>query len=473
MKIYTKMPLKTAASRHTNMRTIIVLFCFLAAFTSTKADTILVDKVIAVVGDKVVLLSDVELQYEQLKLEQDVPLSAKCELLNSILTSKLFLEAALQDSVAVSDDEVETELDRRVGYFVSMLGGQEQLEEYYGKSILEIKNEFRTDIREQLLSQRMQGKIYSNVKVGPSDVKKFFNLIPTDSLPYFNAEVEVGHVIMSPLASEFSKEIARKKADEVLTILETDPDADFCFLVSRYSNDPGTQDKCGDLGTVGRGEFVTEFEAAAFALEEGEHSGVVETKYGFHIIQMVKKKGNRITVRHILIVPAVLGSDHELVKSKLDGIRDSLVNGTMSFAYAVKKYSEDDETKHQGGILSNPATGSSYFEIGQLDKTIYFGLEGLKPGEYSIPLSMQLPNGQPAYRILFLKSETQPHAANLTEDYYKIQAAALKKKQDEALGMWLEDRIKGTYVWLSPDYAGCLSLKKWFKEDNSSNNNYE
>lgn len=471
MKIYTKTPWKMATSRNTNMRSLLFAFFICFSITALKADTILVDKVVAVVGDKVILLSDIELQYEQLKLEQDLPLSAKCELLDGILTSKLFLEAAIQDSIAVSEDEVESELDRRISYFISMLGGQEQLEQYYGKSTLEIKNEFREDIKSQLLSQRMQGKIYANVKVGPADVKKFFNSIPSDSLPYFNAEVEVGQIVASPKASELSKELALKKANDVLKLLETDPD-DFCYLASRYSNDPSNADKCGDLGIVGRGEFVTEFEAAAFALNEGEHSDVVETKFGYHIIQLVSKKGNRIEVRHILITPALLNSDNDIIKEKLSLVRDSLINNKLTFPDAVRKHSEDDETKHQGGMLVNPVTGNTYFEVGQLDKNTYFALEGLKPGEYSEPLLMQTPNGQPAFRIIYLKSETQPHVANLTEDYYKIQAAALKQKQDLALDKWLVDRIRDTYIWVDPEYKGCLTVQKWYKE-NSTENSYE
>ncbi len=464
MRIYIKMPWKTVISSNTKMRISILFLCLFASLSGLKADTILVDKVVAVVGDKVILLSDIELQYEQLKIEQDIPESAKCELLDGILTSKLFLEAALQDSIVVSDEEVESELDRRIEYFISMLGGQDQLETYYGKSTLEIKNEFRTDIREQLLSQRMQSKIYGNVKVGPADVKNFFGTIPTDSLPYFNAEVEIGQIVMTPKASEFSKEQALKKANEILNMLESGED--FCYLVSRYSNDPSNTDKCGDLGMVGRGDFVTEFEAAAFALNEGEHSDVVETKFGFHIIQMVKKKGNRIQVRHILIVPSVLSSDHELVKSKMDLIRDSLTNGKLSFTTAVMRYSEDDETKNQGGMLVNPVTGNTYFEVGQLDKDTYFALEGLKAGDYSQPLLTTLPTGLPAYRIMLLKSETAPHVANLQQDYYKIQAAALKKKQDEALDAWLLYRISETYVWVSPDYKGCFTIQKWYKNNN-------
>jgi peptidyl-prolyl cis-trans isomerase SurA len=465
------MPWKTAVSRNIKMRATILFICLLASFTTLKADTILVDKVVAVVGDKIVLLSDIELQFEQLKLEQDIPESAKCELLDGILTSKLFLEAALQDSIVVGDDEVESELDRRIEYFVSMLGGQDQLEQYYGKSTLEIKSEFREDIREQLLSQRMQGKIYSNVKVGPADVKRFFETIPTDSLPYFNAEVEVGQILISPKAAERSKETARKKAYDVLNELENG--ADFCLLATVYSDDPSNNGNCGDLGMVGRGEFVTEFEAAAFSLNEGEHSDVVETKYGYHIVQMVKKKGNRIQVRHILIVPLVLSSDHESVKTQMAKIHDSLVNGSLTFAAAVSKYSEDEETKHQGGMMVNPVTGNTLFEVGQLDKNTYFALEGLKPGEYSQPLLTQLPNGQPAYRIILLKSETVPHVANLKDDYSKIQAAALKKKQDEALDVWLLDKIRETYVWVSPDYKGCFTVKKWYKNDNTTQNNYE
>lgn len=371
----------------------------------------------------------------------------------------------------MGDDEVESELDRRISYFVSMLGGQEQLEQYYGKSILEIKNEFREDIREQLLSQRMQGKIYGNIKVGPSDVKKFFNTIPKDSLPYFNAEVEIGHILMMPKASEISKEMARKKAEDILVQLEGGED--FCYLVSRYSNDPSNTDKCGDLGSVGRGEFVTEFEAAAFALNEGEHSDVVETKFGFHIIQMVKKKGNRIQVRHILIVPAVLSSDNELTRQKLDLIRDSILKGQLTFPEGVKRYSEDEETMYQGGMMTNPMTGTSYFEVGQLDKNTYFALEGLKAGDYSQPLLTQTPNGMAAYRIVYLKSESAPHVASLELDYYKIQAAALKQKQDNALDEWLLDRIRDTYIWISPDYSNCLTVKKWYKNDNITQTDYE
>ncbi|CAN5376793.1 peptidylprolyl isomerase [soil metagenome] len=448
----------------------LILFLFTGVNTLI-ADTILVDKVISVVGDNVILLSDIELQFEQLRLEQDLPASAKCELLDGILTNKLFHEAALQDSIVVSEDEVESELDRRISYFISMLGGQEQLEQYYGKSTLEIKNEFREDIKEQLLSQRMQSKIYANVKVGPADVKRFFEYIPKDSLPYFNAEVEVGQILMTPKSSEFSKELARKKAYDILNQLENGED--FCYLVSRYSSDPGNTDKCGDLGIVGRGEFVTEFEAAAFALNTGEHSDVVETKFGFHIIQMVEKKGNRIHVRHILITASILSSDHDIVKIKMDLIRDSLVKGTLTFPVAVSRYSEDDESKHQGGMLTNPVTGTTYFEVGQLDKNTYFALEGLKPGEFSQVLATQQPNGQPAYRIVLLKSETQPHVASLKEDYYKIQAATLKKKQDEALDLWLLDRIKETYIWVSPDYTNCFSIKKWYKNENTIETSYE
>lgn len=448
------------------MRTLFILILLYSGSLLAQNDTLLVDKIVGIVGDKIVLLSDLEMQFQQMQLEQDVPDGFKCEILNQMLSQKMFLTQALVDSVAVSDDEIETELNRRIDYFISMIGSQEKLELYYGKTILEIKNEFRSDIREQLLAQKMQGEIFMDVEVTPDEVKTFYKSIPTDSLPYFNAEVEVGQIVMYPEVSKTQRQLAISKVEGLLERLKNGED--FCTLALIYSDDPSNADNCGDLGWVGRGQFVTEFEAAAFRLDEGEISDIVETKFGFHIIKMIEKKGNRIHVQHILIKPNISSSDLEKIKLKLDTIHGLLETDSVPFNIAVNKYSQDENTKHQGGMLVNPQTGNTYFEIGQLDKDIYFSIEGLEPGDFSEPLQFSDYTDKTGYRIIYLKSETEPHVANLQDDYYRIKAAAQSKKEDEALQEWLEDKITDTYIYVAPGYNDCESMKKWYKTNKNS-----
>ena len=452
------------------MRSILIAIFIYAGTLAAQNDTFLVDKIVGVVGDKVVLFSDVELQYQQLKLEQDVPESFKCEILNQLLSNKMYLEQALIDSIAVSDEEIESELDRRIRYFISMIGSQEKLEQYYEKSILEIKSEFRSDIRDQLLSQRMQGQILENLRITPADVKKFFASIPKDSLPYFNAEVEIGQIVVYPEISKTQRSLAITKAEGIRERIMNGED--FCTMALIYSEDPGSADNCGDLGWVGRGEFVTEFEAVAFRLEEGEVSELVETKYGYHLIQLLEKKGNRIHARHILVKPKVTSGDLDAAKKKLEDIRYLIEIDSLPFNTAVNKYSEDENSKHQGGMLSNPATGNSYFEIDQLDKTIDFGIEGRKAGDLSQPLLFIDDQGQQAYRVILLRSETKPHVANLEDDYYRIKAAALSQKEDEELQKWMANKIKDTYIKIDPAYNTCPSMKQWY-QTNSSATTYE
>lgn len=448
------------------MRTLFILILLYSGSLLAQNDTMLVDKIVGIVGDKIVLLSDLEMQYQQMQLEQDVPEAFKCELLNQMLAQKMFLTQALVDSVAVSDDEIENELNRRIDYFISMIGSQEKLELYYGKTILEIKDEFRADIREQLLAQKMQQDIFMDVEVTPDEVKTFYKSIPKDSLPYFNAEVEIGQIVMYPEVSKTQRQLAISKVEGLLERLKNGEE--FCTLALIYSNDKSNADNCGDLGWVGRGQFVTEFEAAAFRLDEGEISDIVETKYGFHIIKMVEKKGNRIHAQHILIKPNISSSDLEKIKLKLDTVHGLLEIDSIPFNLAVNVYSQDENTKHQGGMLVNPQTGNTFFEMDQLDKDIYFSIEGLEPGDFSEPLQFKDYTGETAYRIVYLKSETEPHVANLQDDYYRIKAAAQSKKEDEALQDWLEDKITDTYIYVAPGYNDCESMQKWYKTNKNS-----
>ena len=434
---------------------------------------VLADKIVGIVGDKVILLSDIELQYHQLAAEQTtMPPDAKCLLLDQMMTNKMYLEQALVDSVKVTDEEIESELDRRIRYFVNMIGSEEKLEAYYEKSISQIKDEFKNDIKEQLLSQREQAKIYEGVKVTPIEVKAFYNTLPVDSLPYYNTEVEVGQIVVYPKVAAVQKQLAKEKIDGLRErVVKGD---DFATLSKIYNEDPGSTDNGGDLGWVARGQMVTEFEAAAFALTDSmDLSPVIETKYGYHIIQMLSRRGEKIHIRHILIKAKVTPADIAAAKAKLDTVKHLIAIDSITFSKAVGLYSEDEGTKYQGGTLQNSVTGTSYFETSQLDKSIYFAIEKMKPGELSEPIVYTTPEQTQAVRIIYLKSQSKPHKANLNDDFYKIKAAAQAKKQDIALKAWMIDKIKSTYTMIDMNYLSCEALKKWYKTNNVTESKYE
>jgi len=440
----------------------------LLSFTNSFAnDTILVDKVIGVVGDNIILLSDIELQFQQLAVENpEVPEEFKCEILNQMLTQKLFLQQAKVDSVNISEDEIEGELNRRIRYFTSMIGSVEKLEEYYGKSILAIKDEFRKDISDQLLAQKMQGKIFGETKVTPSEVKKFFESVPKDSLPYYNAEVEVSQIVIKPEVAQEQKQLAIEKIEGILA--RARKGENFATLATIYSEDPGSAAKGGDLGYVGRGELVTEFEGAAFRLQPGDISDIVKTKYGYHIIKMIEQKGERILLSHILIKAKTTTYDLQNALQLADSVRTLIVEEKITFEKAVDKFSTDDETKQQAGAIMNPQTGTAAFEIAQLDKNLYFAIDKLKVGELSKPQIYATPEGEQNVRILLLRSEAPAHAANLKDDYYKMKAAALQQKQQSELMKWTTLKIESTYVNLTNDFRECPNLDIWYNKTDST-----
>lgn len=439
------------------------LFIILISFPLFAQDneSKLLDKVIAVVGDKIILYSDVEIQYQQYLTQGNTEEEEiKCKILEQLLLQKLLLEQALEDSIEVSEDEIEGEIDRRIRYFTSLIGSEDKLEEYYGKTLIEIKDEFREDIREQLLSNRMKSSITASVKITPTEVKKFFNDIPTDSLPYFNAEMEVGQIVIYPKVSKEQKQLAKEK---ILSIRERIENGEkFSTMAVIYSEDPGSASNGGDLGFVKRGELVSEFEAAAFSLKEKEISKVVETQYGYHIIQLIERRGEKVNVRHILIKPQITRFEIQEAEKKLDSVRNMLINREVSFAEAVNKFSDDEITKTSGGVLTNNQTGTTFFETEQMEPTVYFSVDKLSVGEYSKPLLFTTQEGKQAYRILYLKSETAPHQASLKTDYNKIQAAALAKKQEKAINEWIVEKKNKTYIFIDAEGTPCHSLSQRF-----------
>lgn len=428
------------------------------------SDTLMVDKVIGIVGDYIVLYSDIEIQYQQFISEnQNVPENMRCQILGQMLGQKLFLQQAKLDSVSVTDEEISGELDRRIRFFINMIGSVEKLEGYYGKSITAIKEEFKRDIADQLLAQKMQGRIFEKIKVTPSEVKTFFKNIPEDSIPYYNATVEIAQIVKKPEVAPEQKQLAIEKAEGLLSRLKQGEN--FATLATIYSEDPGSAAQGGNLGFVGRGELVTEFEGAAFRLNPDEISDIVKTKFGYHIIKMHEQKGEQIHISHILIKPKTSSFDLQNAIYFLDSVKKEIENGNLTFEKAVDRLSEDDESKSQGGLLANPQSGDLAFQIDELDKNVYFAIDKLKVGEVSKPQIFTTAEGEQAVRILKLKNETQAHVANLNDDYHKIKSTALQHKQIKELEKWIDSKIENIYIHLDPSYQTCPNLSVWYKKN--------
>ncbi len=443
---------------------IFCLFVLLPLFAQPK----MIDKVVGVVGDNIILLSDVEVQIQQAKAQGEVISDRlRCTIFDQLLLEKFFLAQAQLDSVYVSEDDVEAELDKRIRYFISTsFGSQQKLEEYYGKSTADLKDDFRKDIRNQMLAEKMQGKIYGNIKTTPSDVRAFYDDIPKDSLPYFNAEIELSQIVIKPKASQEAKDYALYKANQLRE--EILKGGDFAIKAKLNSEDPGSKKEGGDLGFITRGEMVQEFEAGAFKLKEGEVSEVIETQFGYHVIQCLERKGERIHVRHILITAPITSIDEQSAIRMLDSVSKMINSGAMTFEEAVKEYSEDDQSKSNRGDIINQNTGTSYFEMSELDGSLLFSMSDLKKGQLSQVSPFEAPDGKKAFRIIRIKSESEPHVANLKQDYSKIQNACKQAKQQEALVKWIQEKRGDAYIMIDEEYQSCDNSSKWL---NAKKNN--
>lgn len=444
------------------MRGTLLTFCFTCLTTLMVAQPI-VDKVVATVGDKVILKSDIEVQYQQYVAEGQATDGLRCQLLDQMLAQKLLLTQAEIDSVVVSEDEVEIELDKRIRHFVNMIGSEQKLEEFYQKSVLEIKEEFREDIHDQLLAQRMQGQITNEVKITPSEVKEFYESIPKDSLPKYNAEVEVGHVVIYAKPSQAQKRAALQELREIRqSILDG---SEFKLKAILYSDDPGSAAKGGELPEFTRDDpFAPEFIAVSFRLKEGEISQPFETEFGYHIVQLMERKGERVKVRHILIIPEITGNDLKRARAKADSIYNLIETNQITFGQAVDRFSEDENTNKYGGMLTNPNTGETYFELdelGAIDQSIPFVIDTMEAGQVSKAVMYTDRRGNRAYRLVYLKSVTEPHVANLDQDYARITGVALSQKKQRTMQEWLADRIKRTYISIDDSFVQCPEVDPW------------
>ena len=422
-----------------------------------------VDRIVAVVGDNYILSSDLDKEFETAKeqLAGDIPENLRVDILDQLIAKKIVLFKAQLDSVAIADDRVDAELDRRLGIILLQFNGDENaFEAYLGKSILQFKNDTRAKLREQMLIQEMEGKILKDVKITPTDVKKYYYSIPEDSLPLIGAEVEVAQIMIKPEVNSISREYAWEKINRLRNQILAG--GDFASLAIQWSEDPGSSGKGGETGFFGRGQMVPEFEAMAFRMKaEDSVSKVIETEYGFHIMKLIERRGERVNVRHILVRPALLSTDIAAARDFAESVLDLVKRDSMTFEEAAKEFSDDEMTRSNGGFIIDPQTGSTRISKDMLEKDVFRIIEPLNPGEYAGPYLKRLPDGTECYRIYYLKSESSPHVANLKDDYLKLQMAAHQKKKDDALNAWLMKNKKNYYIRINAPYDQEEMLARW------------
>lgn len=426
-----------------------------------------IDKIIAKVDNNIILESDLQKAYTEAVAQSQEGFEApsRCEVFESLLVNKMMMAKAEIDSVVVSDAEVIIQADQRFNMVMQQFGGDEEtLVEAYGKTAEQLKSEIHDAIKEQLIVNKMQGVIAEDLSVSPADVRKFYERIPKDSLPFFSAEVTVGQIVKKPEVSEEEKE----KIVEQLNSLKKqilDGEADFASLAKNHSEDPGSASNGGDLGFFTRGELAPEYEATAFSLKQGEISDPVETMFGIHLIQLLELKGNTFNTRHILIIPKPSEEDIQKAERHLDSLRTLIVSDSVPFSKLAKDFSEDRETSDNGGFFSDPANGSNRLTLRTLeDPVLYFTLDSMEVGSVTKPIRYddvdeRSGRSEPAVRILYYKERFSAHRANLNDDYEKLKAAARRQKEEELLSDWFVIAKEEVFIDIDPEYDRCKVLE--------------
>jgi peptidyl-prolyl cis-trans isomerase SurA len=426
------------------------------------------DKVVAVVGNNIILLSELNQQYA-IYLNQGNPADtkAKCYFLQQMLVQKLLKQQAEIDSIVVEEKQVDEELDKRMRYQINRMGGQERLEQFLQKSVLQYKDEMRPDVREGLVAQKMQQKITEHTQVTPLEVQQYFNSYPKDSLPDIGAEVEVGEIVLNPKLTKAEKQRYYDKLDAIR--LRVKSGEDFAFLAKTYSEDPGSASEGGDYGFIDRQTMVKEFTAWAFKLKAGEMSPVFETEYGYHILQVLERRGEQSHVRHILIRPQNTPQSLERTKLKADSVYQDIITKKLPFATAASLYSDNKETQYSGGMMlyaDNQTARTTFIPVEKLDPAVFVVIDTMKVGSVSKPVQFHdAQTGKEGYKIFFLKSKIPPHKGSLEQDYPKFKEQAQREKESKVMSKWFEKRKENTYIRVDDEFATCDELKLWIKKD--------
>lgn len=445
-----------------------LFFCLFAGQILAQPTGQLVEGVVAVVGKNIILKSEVDEQFEAYKRQNGGQSDLEiCTVLEELLFQKLLIHHAEIDSVIVSDDEVEGNMDRRLAQLIAQMGGDSRkLEEYYGKSIIEIKEEMRTLMKEQLIAQRMQFTISDGIEITPTEVQEYFNKLPQDSLPLINTEVEVAQIVRYPEVSREAEEEAIEKLAGLRERIEKG--SSFSSMAILYSEDPGSNKNGGEYKGIKRGQFVKEFESVAFNLKKGEISQPFKSEYGYHIVQLLDKRGEELDLRHILIKPKLAQEDLTEAKNLLDSVYMQIQRGELTWEEAATKYSQDEQTKFNAGIISNFETGDAKFELSQLDRDVYSAIKDLNKGQISKPTFFRTFDQKEAFRLVKLTNKVEPHKANMVDDYQRMKALALQQKQMDSVNDWITDKVSQTYIKVNTNYLGdCTVGDRWINKQTS------
>ncbi|MCF8225759.1 MAG: peptidylprolyl isomerase [Bacteroidales bacterium] len=430
---------------------------------SGQDEAYIIDRVVAVVGDFHVLQSDIEQQYLQLKMSQPyIPEGIKCDILNYLIEQKLLMTQAKIDSIEVSASQVELSMEARLNNFVSQFGSEEEMEAYFNKSIYDIRDDLRKTMREMMITQQVQQSIVGDLKITPSEVKHYYSQIEKDSIPYIDSEVKIAEIVAyPPLEDDAVFDVRERLLELRKRIIEGESMSTLAIL---YSDDPSATSNFGEIGFRNKNELDPAYADAAWALKEGQLSKIVESSFGFHIIQCVERRGERVNTRHILLKPKISATAKGKALEKLDSIRTRILEDSLTFQIAAIVHSEDEDTRANGGLVVNPMDQAPTFKFDELETKDYYTVREMKVGDISLPYETTDDNGQLCYKILKLISKTEPHRANLKQDYLLLQNMALSKKQNDAMNSWYAQKKKRTYIRIDNSFEDCDMLNNELTE---------
>ena len=446
------------------MKKVVFLFSLVLSISAAQAQQkVLADKIIGKVGDRIILYSDITNQIADMQRQSpavQAPANVGCVVLQNDIMSKLLILQGERDSLKIDDENIEAELDNQIRGFIQMYGSKEALEEVAGKTVYQIKEDFKQPFRERKLADMMRSKIVEAVKITPTEVKVYFDRIPKDSLRYYESALEIGQIVSYPKAN---KEVEAYVVKEMLEYKRQIEQAHkpFELLAKLHSEDPGSKDNGGQY-TINRNDknWDPTFLATAFRLKEGQISAPVKSKFGYHIIELVKRNGDDAIVRHILKIPPVTDDEVKISIHYLDSVRSKIISGSIDFGEAVNRYTNDEETKFNGGFIA-ARDGSTLVNIDQLDKDMVLALKEMKPGDISQPQAYTDERGKKAVRIMYLKTRTEPHRENFKDDYNRIAQRAAEEKKNEAMQKWFKQTATSYYIYIDDEYKKCDGLKQW------------
>lgn len=441
---------------------LLIVFLLACSFHGVAQER-LIDRVVATVGSSIILQSDVDMQYSQYLANGGTPSEDfKCTALQQLIMTKLLAQQAAIDSIEVSQSQVDDQLNARMREMVRRAGGKERLENFLKRSLLQYKEEMRPILTEQIKAEQFQNTIVEQISVTPQEVKRYFESLDQDSLPSFNTEVEIGEIVMFPELTKEEKNVFRDRAEQYRQ--QVVDGTDFGTVARFYSEDPGSAVQGGELGFAPRDNYVKEFSAMAFRLKEGEISPVFETEYGFHFLQVLERRGEEVNVRHVLVTTKPTQASLDRLKGKIDSVHQQVEQHKLAFSTAATLYSDDNESKFNGGMVVNPQSPSrsTLIPVDILDKESFMAIDTLKQGDYSHPFQFQdQRTGKVGYKFTYLKTRIAPHKASLEQDFAKIQEAAQEDKTRRKLSEWFEEKTKSTFVHISNDFGTCDELQMW------------